>query len=77
MGDITQAFVKQWDDTIRLQAQQKESRLESTVTDKGNITGESFTANRLAPLEDTPENNVRHGDTTWSQPNHSTRVAVM
>lgn len=77
MGDITQAFVKQWDDTIRLQAQQKESRLESTITDHGSITGESFTANRLAPLEDTPENTIRHGDTTWSDPNHSTRVAVM
>lgn len=77
MGEITQAFVKQWDDTIRLQAQQKESRLEATVTDKGDITGAAFTANRIAPLEDTPQNNVRHGDTNWSQPNHSTREASM
>lgn len=77
MGNITQAFVKQWDDTIRLQAQQSQSRIASHVHDRGNITGESFTANRLAPLDDTPENNVRHGDTEWSQPNHTTRVAVM
>lgn len=77
MPDITQAFVKQWDDTIRLQAQQKESRLASTVFDKGNITGESFTANRFAALEDTPEKTTRHGDTVWSTPNHSTRVAIM
>lgn len=77
MSDITQAFVKQWDDTIRLQAQQKESRLASTVFDKGNITGESFTANRFAALEDTPEKTTRHGDTVWSTPNHSTRVAIM
>lgn len=77
MSDITQAFVKQWDDTIRLQAQQKESRLASTVFDKGNITGESFTANRFAALEDTPEKTTRHGDTVWSAPNHSTRVAIM
>lgn len=77
MGDITQAFVKQWDDTIRLQAQQTSSAFEGTVHDRGNITGESFTANRLAPLEDTPKNDVRHGDTVWSLPNHSTRVAIM
>ncbi len=74
---ITQAFVIQWDDTIRMLAQQKQSRLESAIFDKGNITGESFTANRLAALEDTPENTVRHGDTEWSESTHSTRVALM
>jgi len=74
---ITQAFVQQWDNAIRLQAQQKESRLESATTDRGTITGESFTANRLAPLEDTPENFVRHGDTTWGESTHTTRVALM
>lgn len=74
---ITQAFVKQWDNSIRLQAQQKDSRIAGNVFDRGNITGESFTANRLAPLEDTPENTVRHGDTTWSEAEHSTRVAIM
>jgi hypothetical protein len=74
---ITQAFVQQWDTTIRLLAQQKESRLESTIMDKGNITGESFTANRLAPIDDTPENTTRHGDTQWSEAEHSTRVALM
>lgn len=74
---ITQAFVQQWDDQIRLQAQQTPSRLENTVIDRGNITGESFTANRLAAIEDTPENNVRHGDTVWSDAQHSTRVALM
>lgn len=74
---ITQAFVVQWDDTIRLQAQQKVSRLAATVFDKGTITGESFTANRLAPIDDTPLNTVRHGDTEWSESIHSTRVALM
>lgn len=77
MSDVSQAFVKQWDDTIRLLAQQKDSRLEATVTDRGTITGESFTANRLAALDDTPENTTRHGDTVWSEPDHSTRVALM
>lgn len=75
--DISTAFVKQWDDTIRLQAQQRESRLEATVTDRGAITGESFTANRLAPLDKTPEKTVRHADTIWSTPDHSTRLVNM
>lgn len=74
---ITQAFVQQFDTTIRMQAQQKVSRLASRVHDRGNIVGESFTANKLAPIDDTPENNVRHGDTVWSDIVHSTRVALM
>lgn len=74
---ITQAFVQQWDSAIRLQAQQKESRLVQTVTDRGAITGESFTANRLAPAENTPANSTRHGDTVFSDITHSTRVAIM
>lgn len=76
-ASITQAFVQQWDNVIRMQAQQKESRLEATVTDRGAITGESFTANRIAPTEDTPEQLVRHGDTIWSDATHTTRVALM
>ena len=74
---ITNAFVIQWDTTIRQQAQQMESRLGACVTDRGNITGESFTGNRLAPLDEMPENTVRHGDTVWSEANHSTRIALM
>lgn len=74
---ITQAFVQQFDSTIQMQAQQKTSRFEPRVHGRGNITGESFTANKLAAVEDTPENNVRHGDTTWSTATHSTRVALM
>lgn len=74
---ITQAFVQQFDTTIRLQAQQRTSRFESRTTDRGTITGESFTANKLGLAQDTPENNVRHGDTTWGDITHSTRVALM
>jgi len=74
---ITQAFVQQWDSAIRLQAQQKESRLSRLVSDRGTITGESFTANMLAPAEDTPANTTRHGDTIFSDITHSTRVGLM
>ncbi|HWK72185.1 MAG TPA: phage capsid protein [Burkholderiaceae bacterium] len=74
---ITQAFVEQFDNTIRLHAQQRTSRFESRVVGRGTIVGESFTANRLGAAEDTPENNVRHGDTVWSDIEHSTRVGIM
>lgn len=74
---ITQAFVIQWDKTIVKEAQQADSRLEPTVHDRGKITGESFTANRLAALDDTPENDTRHGDTEWSDIQHSTRICPM
>lgn len=77
MADITQAYVKQFDDTIRMQAQQKTSRFESRVLDRGNIIGESFTANKIMALEDTPEDTVRNGDTVWSEADHRTRVALM
>jgi hypothetical protein len=74
---ITQAFVQQFDATLREQAQQKVSRLEMACVDRGTITGSSFTANRLAPLDDTPEDDNRHGDTSWSDITHSTRLATM
>ena len=74
---ITNAFVQQFDQTIRMLAQQKESRLAKACFNKGSITGESFTANRLAAIEDTPEKLIRHADTVWSEATHSTRVALM
>jgi hypothetical protein len=74
---ITQAFVQQWDSTIKHLAQQSTSRLEKASTDKGSITGESFTYNQLGAIADTPENTVRHGDTDWSDAAHTTRVCLM
>ena len=74
---ITQAFVQQFDDTIRLQAQQTVSRFQGTVIDRGSITGESFTANMLGTVDELDEDTTRHGDTTWSEIEHSTRTALM
>lgn len=73
---ITAAFVQQWDTSIRLQAQQSESRLMKAVTDRGEITGDGFTINNLASIE-MDENTVRHGDTEWGDPNHTNRLGVM
>jgi hypothetical protein len=74
---IPQAFVQQWDDTIRLLAQQKDSRFQGAVLDRGTITGESFTCNMLATVDELDEDNTRHGDTIWSDIEHSTRVGQM
>lgn len=78
MSTIPQYFVQQWDTAVRTEASQKESRLQSTVVDRGNITGESFTINFLGDdgsLLDS--NNVRHGETEWSLETHQARVVNM
>lgn len=73
---ITQAFVQQWDDSIRSAAQQTMSRFANAVTDRGTITGDGFTINNMGSIE-LAENTVRHGDTQWADPTHSNRLAVM
>lgn len=74
---ITQAFVEQFDTQIRLEAQQTESRFQSCVTDRGTITGESFTANMLDSVDELDADTTRHGDTVWSDIVHSTPIATM
>lgn len=74
---ITQAFVQEFDTSVRLKAQQTKSRLQSAVTDRGSITGESFTINNLAAYDKTPANTTRHGDTIWSDATHEARLVYM
>ena len=73
---ITNAFVQQWDTSIRTAAQQSESRLMKAVTDRGTITGDGYTINNLGSIE-LEDNVVRHGDTEWADIDHSNRLAVM
>lgn len=73
---ITAGYVKQFHDTWLLQAQQKESRLQVLVEDRGGITGTSFTANNLGATE-ANDVNSRLGDTVWTSQNHETRLAIM
>jgi hypothetical protein len=73
---ITAAFVQQWDQSIRLAAQQAESRFMKAVTDRGQITGDGYTINNLSAIE-LDENTVRHGDTEWKEINHTNRLGVM
>jgi hypothetical protein len=74
--DITQAFVQQWDSSIRTAAQQADSRLLKAVTDRGTITGDGFTINNMGSIE-LDANTVRHGDTEWSDIAHTNRLGVM
>lgn len=78
MSTIPQWFVQQWDTAVRTEASQKDSRLLAAVTDRGTISGESFTVNFMADdgsLLDA--NSVRHGDTVLSETEHQARIATM
>jgi hypothetical protein len=74
---ITTQFVVKGDTALRLEAQQQDSRLMKTVNDRGAIEGASFTINNLASAGVLDENTVRHGDTVWSEIDHTARNAVM
>lgn len=73
---ITAAFVQQFADTYQMVAQQKESRLQATVTDVGGVTGTSFTENNVAATQANEVTN-RLGDTEWSDNTNDTRVGMM
>lgn len=74
---VTTQFVVKWDTALRLEAQQTESRLMKAVVDRGTIEGASFTINNLSSAGLFDENTVRHGDTVWSEIDHTARNAVM
>ena len=75
---ITEAFVRQFDTSLRHELGQKDSRLMKAVVDRGAIVGKSFT---ISNLDDDgsalPANTVRHGDTVWSNDVFVTAVATM
>lgn len=73
---ITAAFVMQFHDGFVAAAEQKESRLEATVTSRGMITGSSFTANDMGSIEANQVTN-RYGDTEWTIPDAGTRQGLM
>jgi hypothetical protein len=74
---VTTQFVTKWDTALRLESQQKESRLMKTAYDRGTIEGASFTINNLGTAGLLDENVVRHGETIWAEIDHSGRNAVM
>lgn len=78
MSSIPQWFVQQWDTAIRAESAQKVSRLAASVTDRGSITGESFSVNFMGDDGSLIEaNTVRHGDTNLVETDHQQRIATM
>lgn len=77
-GRITAAFVQEFHRGFEIACSQKDSRLQSTVTDRGSITGASFTVNDMGIVEMTDRGFAdRFGDTVWSLPDAGTRIAMM
>ena len=73
---ITAAFIQQFHDSFEIAAQQKDSRLQAAVHDRGNITGASFTINDMGTIE-MQQITTRFGDTVWDLPDAGTRNALM
>ena len=73
---ITAAFVQQFHDSFVAANEQKESRFESRVTNRGMIVGSSFTANDMGTIEMSQVTN-RYGDTEFTIPDVGTRQALM
>ncbi|MEQ6971036.1 phage capsid protein [Pectobacterium polaris] len=73
---ITAAFVQQFHDSFEIASQQKDSRLQAAVHDRGQITGASFTINDMGTIEMNAIT-TRFGDTVWDVPEAGTRNALM
>lgn len=73
---ITTAFKQQFHDTFIHALQQKESRLQGRVQDRGMIAGSSFTTNNLGLVE-AREVTGRYQDKTAQDVSHETRIAYM
>ena len=74
---VTTQFRTQFDASLRTAVQQQDSRLMKTVTDRGQIEGATFTISNLGALGLLDENVTRHGDTLWSEIEHSARIVAM
>lgn len=72
---ITAAFVQQFHDSYEIATQQKESRFQGAVHDRGSITGSSFTVNDMGALE--MQDATRFGNTVWTIPEAGTRNVIM
>ncbi len=73
---ITAAFVQQFHDAYELASAQNESRLLKTVTNRGKITGSSFTINDMGQVEMTVSTG-RHQVTPDTIPDVGVRTALM
>ncbi len=74
---IDSVFVKQYADTYVALLEQKESKLLSTVTNVGAVTGTSFTVNEMGSLGDEFDTLTRFGETQYSDASFASRLATM
>ncbi len=73
---ITTAFKQQFHDTYIDALQQKDSRFQAAVVDRGMIDGSSFTTNNIGLVE-AREVTGRYQDKTAQDVAHETRIAYM
>lgn len=73
---ITTAFRQQFHDTFIHALQQKDSRFQRAVTDRGMVSGSSFTTNNLGLVEARAVTG-RYQDKTAQDVAHETRIAYM
>ncbi|SSP30238.1 Uncharacterised protein [Acinetobacter pittii] len=76
-SSIDSVFVKQYSDTYIALLEQKESKLLSTVTNIGSVTGTSFTVNEMGTLGDEFTSLTRFGDTQYVDASFASRLATM
>lgn len=76
-SSIDSVFVKQYADTYVALLEQKESKLLSTVTNIGSVTGTSFTVNEMGTLGDEFSTLTRFGDTAYTDASFASRLATM
>lgn len=76
-SSIDSVFVKQYADTYIALLEQKESKLLSTVTNIGAVTGTSFTVNEMGTLGDDFTSLTRFGNTQYVDASFASRLATM
>lgn len=76
-SSIDSVFVKQYADTYVALLEQKESKLLSTVTNIGSVTGSSFTVNEMGTLGDEFNTLTRFGETAYTDASFASRLATM
>ena len=76
-SSIDSVFVRQYADTYVALLEQKESKLLSTVTNIGSVTGTSFTVNEMGTLGDVLATPDRFGNTSYVDASFASRLATM
>ena len=74
---IDSVFVKQYADTYLALLEQKESKLLSTVTNIGSVTGTSWTLNEMGTLGDEFNTLTRFGETQYTDASFASRFGTM